>query len=59
MRRLLLLSLLTSLLVACGQIGPLYLPEEEATLVPPMAESAEVQADAPAEAEAPAPVEAQ
>lgn len=40
MFRFLLLSLFTFLLVACGQIGPLYLPEEEATPAPPAAETA-------------------
>lgn len=58
MHRFLLLSLLTILLVACGQIGPLYLPEKEAAPAPPVTEPAEEGQVKPAEGEVVPPVEA-
>ena len=61
MHRLLLLSVLTVLLNACGQIGPLYLPENEPDPKPPAAAAPEyIEQAAPIEtsADTPAAVEA-
>lgn len=53
MHRLLLLSALTVLLNACGQIGPLYLPEKEPDPKPPVTAAPEyIEQAAPAEAPA-------
>lgn len=58
MPRFLLLSLITLLLVACGQIGPLYLPEEEAAPAPPVTEAADEGQVKTVEGEVAPPVEA-
>ncbi|MEZ5435954.1 MAG: lipoprotein [Pseudomonadales bacterium] len=62
MPRLLIAALLTALLTACGQTGPLYLPKEDpnatATPQPPAAEEqSDVAVDETATDEAVAPSE--